>query len=188
MVLYVRKTAIQQIVTPGGGRGLWGGGGGSSELEGTASFLHQREMKRKLKIYIAHSLLDSEAPLVDVISSAAHFLLNRVWRNIHIKRRHLRRPCGDTDINSRRKTEEEEEEARGDDSFQAIRWFGSWCSIEMRVLVNSVERLKIWRKRVKTLAAYHCVFLVNEENTREKVYILVKQWKERWMCTHCRSV
>lgn len=103
------------------------GGEGSSELKGTASSPHQREMKRKLKMYIAQPALDSEAPLVEVISGAAHFLLNRAWNNSHIKRCHLWRPHGDTDINSRRKTEAEEE-AGGDDSFQALRQFGSRCS------------------------------------------------------------
>lgn len=46
------------------------------KLKGTASSVHEREMKRKLKIYMAHCALDSEAPLVEVISGAAHFLLN----------------------------------------------------------------------------------------------------------------
>lgn len=64
---------------------MWLKGEGSSELKGMASALHQREMKRKLKIYIARSALDSEAPLVEVISGSAHFLLNRAWRNSHIK-------------------------------------------------------------------------------------------------------
>lgn len=102
MVLYVSKTAVQQNVTQRGE--------GSSELEGTASSLRQREMKRKLKIYIAHSAPDIQAPLVEVISGAAHFLLNRAWRHSLIKRRHLWRPHGDTDINSRKKKQKRRKE------------------------------------------------------------------------------
>lgn len=46
------------------------------KLKGTAASVHEREMKRKLKTYMAHSALDSKAPLVEVISGTAHFLLN----------------------------------------------------------------------------------------------------------------